>query len=150
MKILCFDIGCTDIKYGVIEDGNIIIKKKIPNNIAAGLENFKENLSIIVDCLTSTMDIKYVGVSVAGSVDIEISKIVVAPDNAIWLDGFDFKTYFKEEHNLECYADNDVNCFGLAEMIAGNGRDYDHFLMMTVGTGIGGAIIMQKTIMAWS
>ena len=146
MKILCFDIGCTDIKYGIIEDGNILIKKKIPTNVPAGLENFKENLKIIVDCLTATMDIKYVGVSCAGSIDIHQSKIIVSPDNALWLGDFDFKAFFKQNFGLECFADNDVNCFGLAEMIAGHGRDYDHFLMMTVGTGIGGAIIMQKQL----
>ncbi|MBR2891471.1 MAG: ROK family protein [Bacilli bacterium] len=146
MKILCFDVGCTDIKYGVCENGEILFKKKTPTAVEAGLENFKQTLSKIVNDITSVMDIKVVGVSCAGSVDIYQSKIVVCPDNAPWLDNFDFKSFFKEKHNLECYADNDVNCFGIAEMIAGNGKKYDHFLMMTVGTGIGGAIIMQKQL----
>ncbi len=146
MKVLCFDIGCTDIKYGVIEDGQILFKKKVPTSVEKGLDNFKENLSIIVECLTATMDIGLVGVSCAGSIDIHQSKIVVSPDNAPWLGGFDFKNFFKENFNLDCYADNDVNCFGLAEMIAGSGQPYDYFLMMTVGTGIGGAIIMQKQV----
>ena len=99
MKILCFDIGCTDIKYGIIEDGNILIKKKIPTNVPAGLENFKENLKIIVDCLTATTDIKYVGVSCAGSIDINQSKIIVSPDNALWLGDFDFKAFFINHSN---------------------------------------------------
>lgn len=147
MKILCFDVGCTDIKYGVIEEGKIILKKKVPNNIEAGLENFKENLSIIVDCLTSTIpDITCVGVSCAGSIDIYNSKLVVSPDHAKWLTGFDFKDFFKSNFNLDCFADNDVNCFGMAEMKAGYGQEYDHFLMMTVGTGIGGAVIMKKEL----
>ncbi len=146
MKVLCFDIGCTDIKYGVIEDGQIILKKKVANNIKLGLDNFKENLSIITDLLTSTYDISYVGVSVAGSVDIESGIIIVPPDHARFLDRFDFKSFFKEGYNLTCYADNDVNCFGIAEKNAGKGKDYDIFLMMTVGTGIGGAIVMKKEL----
>ena len=146
MKILCFDIGCTDIKYGVIEDGKILLKKKVPNNISAGLDNFMENLSIIVDCLTSTMEIACVGVSCAGSIDIDQSKIIVPPDHARWLNGFDFKKFFGERFGLQCFADNDVNCFGIAEMTAGYGKEYDHFLMMTVGTGIGGAVIMKKAL----
>ena len=146
MKFLCFDIGCTDIKYGVIENGEILLKKKVKNNIEAGLENFKENLTIIVDCLTSTMDIACVGVSCAGSIDIYQSKLVVSPDHAKWLTGFDFKSFFMDKFGLQCYADNDVNCFGMAEMKAGYGQEYDHFLMMTVGTGIGGAVIMKKDL----
>ena len=146
MKVLCFDVGCTDIKYGVCEDGQILFKKKTPTAVELGLENFKQTLAEIVEDITSKMDISVVGVSCAGSVDIYQSKIVVCPDNAPWLDKFNFKSFFKERYNLECYADNDVNCFGIAEMNAGNGQQYDHFLMMTVGTGIGGAIIMKKEL----
>lgn len=146
MKVLCFDIGCTDIKYGVCEYGKIILKKKVANNIKLGLENFENNLSIITDLLTSTYDIKYVGVSCAGSIDLDTGVIIVPPDHARFLDRFNFKKFFKERYNLECFADNDVNCFGIAEKSAGRGKDYDIFLMMTVGTGIGGAIVMKKEL----
>jgi len=146
MRVLCFDIGCTDIKYGVIEDGVILMKKKISTNIQSGLSNFEENLFIITDLLKSTMNVEYVGVSCAGSIDIETGEIIVSPDHAKFLLHFNFKKFFKERFDLDCYADNDVNCFGLGEMMAGNGQKYEHFLMMTVGTGIGGAIIMGKKL----
>lgn len=144
MRVLCFDVGCTDIKYGVIEDGKILIKNKVPNNLELGLANFKENLTIITDLLKSTMGVEYVGVSCAGSIDLETGEIIVSPDHAKFLLHFNFKKFFKDGFNLDCYADNDVNCFGIAESIAGNGQKYNHFLMMTVGTGIGGSIIMDK------
>lgn len=145
MKILCFDIGCTDIKYGIIEDGNIILKKKVATEVDLGVDSFKKKLQVIVDCLAEPNGIKLVGVSCAGSVDINESKIIVCPDHAPMLDKFDFREFFGQ-FGLECYADNDVNCFGLAEMMAGHGQKYDHFLTMTVGTGIGGAVIMQKNV----
>ena len=146
MNVLCLDIGCTDIKYGVVNDGKIIFKKKVPNNIKLGLENFEENLHMIADILTSVYDISYVGVSCAGSIDVTTGQIIVSPDHAKFLKDFNFKEFFKKGYNLECFADNDVNCFGLAEKMAGKGKEYDIFLMMTVGTGIGGAIVMKHDL----
>ena len=87
-----------------------------------GVDSFKKKLQVIVDCLAEPNGIKLVGVSCAGSVDINESKIIVCPDHAPMLDKFDFREFFGQ-FGLECYADNDVNCFGLAEMIEGINTD---------------------------
>ena len=146
MKILCFDIGCTDIKYGVIEDGSIIMKNKTTNDITQGLNCFVNNLNNITNSILQEFEISYVGVSCAGSINLETGQIIVPPDHALFMDGFNFKDFFKTQFMLDCYADNDVNCFGLAEGKLGKGRNYENFLMITVGTGIGGAITFNKEL----
>lgn len=52
-----------------------------------------------------------------------------------------FIKIFKERVGLDCIADNDVNSFAKAECVNGAAKDFDHFIVLTVGTGIGGAML---------
>ena len=53
------------------------------------------------------------------------------------------KSHFEKKYKLETIADNDANCAGLAELKFGHGAKYYNFIFLTLGTGIGGAMIID-------
>lgn len=69
----------------------------------------------------------------------------------VWADNLEFDNYnlkkaLEDKLSLPVYIDNDANCAAMGEKIAGAGKGYDNMLMVTLGTGIGGGIIIDGKI----
>lgn len=146
MQVLCFDIGGTDIKYGIINDGIIIEKHKIPTEAQSSHEELEKKLYSLAKDMLTKYEVDGVGVSCAGSVDFEQGLITTPPEAIPSFRNWNFKAFFQNNFGLKCVADNDVNCFAVAESISGAGKDFKNFFTITVGTGIGGAIIFNGKI----
>lgn len=145
MKILCYDMGGTDIKYGVIENDIILFSSSTPTKCRNSKEELEEQYILLTkEILNKYPDISGVGISTAGAVDYHNGIIVAAPEAIPVFQDFNFKKLFKENFNLDCFVDNDVNSFAAAELDSKN--PYHNFIVMTVGTGIGGAIIINDTL----
>lgn len=146
MQVLCFDIGGTDIKYGIVKDEQIIEKHKVPTESKLPKEKLEEKLYLLAKELLSRYQCDGVGVSCAGSIDVKRGVVATAPEAIPSFQDLDFKSFFKKHFDLECVADNDVNCFAIAEATSGAGKNLKNFFTITVGTGIGGAIIINGNI----
>lgn len=146
MKVLCFDIGGTNVKYGVIENEQFLEKGLFDTDAHLGKEHMNNKLVGIAKEMKEKYGIEGVGISCAGSVDFENACITIAPDALPDFTEWDFRKLFKESVGLDCVADNDVNSFAKAECVNGAGKNYDNFIVITVGTGIGGAIVMNNEI----
>ena len=145
MKILCYDMGGTYIKYGVIENNKFIFSSKVPtlcHNSQKELIN--QYIELTKKMLNNYPDICGVGVSTAGAVNYHEGIICAAPASIPVFQDFDFKKLFKENFNLDCFVDNDVNSFAAAELNEKN--PYKNFVVMTIGTGIGGAVIVNNQL----
>lgn len=146
MQVLCFDIGGTDIKYGIVKDEVIIEKNKVPTEAKSSQEELKNKLYKLASEMLAKYHVDGVGVSCAGSIDHSQGIITTAPDAIPSFKDWDFKSFFKDNFNLECVADNDVNCFAIAEGKSGAAKGFKNFFTITVGTGIGGAIVFNGKI----
>lgn len=146
MRVLCFDIGGTNVKYGVIENEQFLEKGLFDTNAHLGKEHMNNKLVSIAKEMKEKYGVEGVGISCAGSVDFERAYITIAPDALPDFSDWDFRKLFKDNVGLDCIADNDVNSFAKAECVNGAGKNYDHFIVITVGTGIGGAIVMNDQI----
>lgn len=146
MQVLCFDIGGTDIKYGIIKDEVIIEKHKVPTESKSSHDELENKLYNLAKEMLDRYEVDGVGVSCAGSVDVKRGCITTPPEAIPSFRDWNFKEFFKKNFNLDCIADNDVNCFAIAESISGAGKDLKNFFTITVGTGIGGAIIFNGKI----
>lgn len=146
MRVLCFDIGGTNIKYGVIENAKFLEKGLFDTDAEQGKESLTNKLIKITLEMKDKYQIEGVGISCAGSVNFEKAYIDIAPDALPSFSNWDFRKIFKEQAGLDCIADNDVNSFAKAECINGAAKDFDHFIVITVGTGIGGAVVMNDEI----
>ena len=144
MKVLCFDIGGTNIKYGVIEDGNILEKSMFPTNYKRGHKDVTDRLIATAKKVQKKHpDIEGVGISCAGSINFDKGCMITPPDAIQEFGEWDFEKLFMEELGLRIVADNDVNSFAACECKMGAGSKYKTYLVMTVGTGIGGAIVIN-------
>jgi len=145
-KFVSIDIGGTAIKYGLIDEkGNILIKSKMDTEGYKGGKVILEKVINIVKEFQKTEEISGVAISTAGMVDIEKGEIFYSSTIPDYI-GINFKKAIKKELNLPCEVENDVNCAGLAEHISGASKNSKVALMLTIGTGIGGSIIIDGKI----
>ncbi|MCP4703473.1 MAG: ROK family protein, partial [candidate division Zixibacteria bacterium] len=79
-------------------------------------------------------------------VDINTGKVIgVSPNIPGWV-GTKLGSHLKEYLNLPVYVDNDANSMALGELRFGAAKRFDNILCITVGTGIGGAVIINKEL----
>ena len=85
-------------------------------------------------------------ISTAGMVDCEAGRITHSAPLIPEYTGTEIKKTLEERFHLPCEVENDVNCAGLAENFAGASRGTTISLCLTIGTGIGGAIVIDNQV----
>ena len=101
---------------------------------------------IAVEMQDHTGKISGIAISTAGMVDPATGTILYASDAIPGYAGISYKAYMEEHFHLPCAVENDVNCAGLAESISGAGKGSRINLCLTVGTGIGGCLVVDGKI----
>lgn len=143
MKILCADLGGTSIKAALIENGKITDFKETPTDAKKGGPKVMENL---IGLLKTYEDYEAIGISSAGQVDREQGSIIYANENIPKYTGTEVKKLVEEALGKSCEVENDVNCAALGETYFGAGQEEKDLLCLTYGTGIGGAIIIDRKV----
>ena len=146
---ICIDIGGTAIKYGVATaEGTFLTRGSIPTEAKGyGGSGIVCKVSAIVREAQQTHTITGVAISTAGMVDAAAGRIVYAlPDAIPDYTGTNWKAILHEEFDLPASAENDVNCAALGELWKGAGRGCSSLFVMTVGTSIGGCLILDGKV----
>lgn len=152
MNILVFDIGGTAIKYGVCKDSELIFTNEIPTEAHKGgphiLNTIKRVCCETIEKEKNNTDEAFdaIGISTAGQVNSEKGIITFANSNIPDYTGIDYRKELESLFRLPVMVENDVNSAAMGEAIYGAGKNYDSFLCLTYGTGIGGAIVINKEI----
>ena len=139
----CFDVGGTFIKYGAIREDGLILKKgkfKTPDSNCR--KTIPEDIIMHINEIKESFDIAAAGISTAGQVDSTKGEVIYATDNLPDYTGTKLYELIKNETGLECAVENDVNAAALGEMWKGAGINKKNFVCITLGTGIGGALII--------
>lgn len=147
------DIGGTNIAAGVVNyNGKILTKKSIPTGAERETEEIVNDLiSLINDLINEISDkeqkqgykIKGIGLGIPGVADKEGN--IISCVNLGW-ENIPMAKVLEEEFQLPVYLDNDASVATLAEYEAGVLKDTTNSLMLTLGTGIGGGIIINGTL----
>ncbi|MBM7833776.1 ROK family protein [Clostridium sardiniense] len=146
-KYICIDIGGTNIKYGVLnEEGNVLFDGSRKTSVYEDGNDILGDIDNIVCNLINKYQVEGVGVSTAGVVDDESGTIIHAGKTIPGYIGTDIKGFIEEKFLLKCEVENDVNSAALGEAFLGSGKGYKSIFCMTIGTGIGGAIILNNDI----
>ncbi|MGG7059314.1 ROK family protein [Clostridium nigeriense] len=141
------DIGGTAIKYGVIaEDGTILIKDKMDTEAYKGGPEILNKVFRIVENYLEKYKLVGICISTAGMVDTEKGEIFYSAPLIPRYTGTKFKEELERRFSIPCEVENDVNCAGLAERISGAATDSKVTLCLTIGTGIGGCILIDRNI----
>ena len=143
-KYICIDIGGTSIKYGVIDEKKQFLESsEIPTEAAKGGAAVLEKAVRIAEQMLKAYDAAGICVSTAGMVDPKEGRIVYAAPLIPGYTGTEIRKTMEERFALPCAVENDVNCAGLAEALEGSGKGSSFCVCLTVGTGIGGAVVMD-------
>ena len=151
MYYICIDIGGTSIKYGVLsENGEIFIDGTVSTKVTEK-ENFilsdvKKLIKNILDEYRN-YEIKGICVSTAGVVNPEKGEIAYAGPTIPKYTGTKIKEELEKEFSIPCEVENDVNCAGLGEYWKGAGKGSNSMVCLTIGTGIGGSVILDGKLL---
>lgn len=141
---LAIDIGGTYIKYAEVNKNLEITnsnKIRTPNNKALFLKILRNALS--------EKAIAGVAISCPGKVDSE-KGIVFNGGRVPYLHEFNFKKFFKDNFNLPCVVLNDAKAAALAELAKGNLKNTTNGVILVLGTGVGGGIIVNGSLLQGS
>ena len=151
MYYICVDIGGTSIKYGVLsEKGEIFIDGTVSAKVTEK-ENFI--LSDVKKLIRNILDeyrnyeIEGICVSTAGVVNPEKGEIAYAGPTIPKYTGTKIKEELEKEFSISCEVENDVNCAGLGEYWKGAGKGSKSMVCLTIGTGIGGSVILDGKLL---
>ena len=144
---VCIYIGGTSIKYGVInEELDFLVTNEMDTEAKKGGENILNKIIEIVTMYKDDYKIDGICISTAGMVDCEKGEIIHSSSLIPNYTGTKIKSVIEEKFNIQCEVENDVNCAALAEHFAGGAKGSNISLCLTIGTGIGGAIIVNNEV----
>ncbi|SEA50029.1 ROK family protein [Proteiniphilum acetatigenes] len=144
-NILGIDIGGTSIVGGRIE-GDIIVEQITVDTCAQ--EGGDKTLNILKELIRQlkTTDTRAIGIGVPSVVDREKGIVYNVQNIKNW-DEVHLKSLLEAEFELPVHIDNDANCFAYGEKIYGKGKEFQNFVGITLGTGVGGGIIQDNHLL---
>lgn len=146
MQYACIDIGGTAIKYAMLtESGRILTQGQQLTNVARdGSGDIPRKIASIVGDLQNECG-KAAGVAVCspGLIDAEKGEVIFAGANFPGYSGMKLRDKIEALTNLPCTVENDVNAAGLGECWLGAGQGSKSAFCVFVGTGIGGALVLD-------
>lgn len=135
------DVGGTKVAAGAVDERGKIVEKVKRATPAARPDDTADVIADVVLELQGRHDVSAVGIGAAGFVDETRSTVLFAP-NLAWRDE-QVKKRVEERIGRPVVVENDANAALWAEAKLGAARDQQHAMLITVGTGIGGAIMID-------
>lgn len=144
MSILTIDIGGTSVKSAVWLENKLENYQK--NLTPKSWEGMKQLFhSLLMDCLKENFTISGVAISSPGAVDSE--RGIIGGASAVpYIHDFNIVEELQSLFGLPVVIENDANCAAYAELWLGNAKGVSDFLMVVLGTGVGGSVIINREI----
>ncbi len=149
--VLVLDIGGTKLAGGVLVNQQIVCRAETETNAADGVETILDRLVSLAHARLDAFHRDFpqqgqptqAGVASAGQVEAATGTIAYATHSLPGWIGLPLGARLTAALDMPVSIENDVNCFAVAEAEWGAGRGFANLLMVTVGTGIGGGVIID-------
>jgi glucokinase len=143
-NIIGIDMGGTNVRAGIVSETGLteIISMRI--NSQGTADEVLLQLFSLIDGLINK-DVTSIGIGVPGLVNTDeqlVYDVVYIPS---WKK-IPLQKWMEERYHIPVYINNDANCFALGEYYFGKGKGYSSMIGLTIGTGIGGGIIINKKL----
>jgi glucokinase len=144
VQAIGIDIGGTKIAGALVDDeGEILVLERRPTP-AGDADAIVETVVDMIGRLAEGREVSAAGVAAAGFIDAAQSTVYYAP-NINWREE-PLRQRLLDRLDLDITVDNDANAAGWAEFRFGAGRLYSDMTMLTIGTGVGGAIVTEDRL----
>lgn len=144
-SVIALDIGGTAIKSALISsDGTILKKHDLPTDAGKGLENTLNRIEESIRSVFSP-DAVGIGIGIPGCVDPDTGKVQWI-ENIPELNECCIVDHIQNQFQLKTTIDNDANNAARGEFFFGSGKGSRNMLAITLGTGVGGGLFLNKKI----
>jgi len=156
MRYLGVDIGGTAVKMGIVTDMGEILNKcsydvafdgyetPIFETVKNGIDTFLRDSNVCAK------DLSGIGVSATGQIDSNIGSVVGVGGNIKNWCNTEIRKELEAIYNVKTTVVNDANCMVIGEQWLGGARGYKNVIGITIGTGVGGGIIVDSKILLGS
>jgi len=141
-NVAAVDIGGTNTKVAVVgSDAKIITTQSFPTQPHLDIKLFIGNLNSVLTNLNGQHGFDAVGIGAPNY--NPVSEMLESPPNLSW-GTLPLKKILQENLSWKCILEKDANLAALGELHFGLGSQYQHFVFITIGTGIGSGVILNK------
>jgi glucokinase len=144
------DLGGTNIATAIVDEkGKIVAKISIPTLADRDFDEIIDDIAksikmVLSDAKIGVDEISSIGIGMPGTINTQKGTLVYA--NNFKVDNSPIVEKMKKHFNLPIYIGNDANCAALGEAYAGGAVGCKNMIMITLGTGVGGGIIIDGKI----
>lgn len=152
MTAIAIDLGGTRVKLGLVNKGQAIATVKLQAMPDLTIE---ENLAMIDKAIVALLkenhytfsDLQGIGISYPGIVDARNNRVLSKYVKYRNAHAFDFNQWALNTYNLPVAVENDARAALLGEWVAGAGKGYDNIVLLTLGTGVGSAVMIEGKLL---
>jgi glucokinase len=140
-KVIGIDLGATNIRGAVVSNNSLseIVSTRIHSD--GSVDDVLEDIYQTIDALI-TGDIAGIGIGVPSVVDVAEGIVYDVQYIPSWVE-VPLKKHLTSKYHVPVFVNNDANCFALGEYYFGQGGGVDSLIGLTIGTGLGGGIIIN-------
>jgi glucokinase len=143
MLMLGIDLGGTDIKFGLVDgQGRLHHKAKFPTHAHLGFEGVIKRVAEFAREVIGTHEVRGVGMGVPGPMSSKLGIVYEAPNLPGW-ENVPVRATLEEMLGLPVALHNDANAAAYGEFWAGAGRGCSNMVLFSLGTGVGGGLIID-------
>jgi glucokinase len=139
-RVIGVDVGGTKVAAALVEHDGSIEGRLEQHTQVASEEALLAQLDALVEELRAGADVTALGFGIPSRIDQRAGRAVASVN--VPLMNVDFRDRMRERHGLPVAIDNDANAAAVAEWRAGAAQGAEHVVMLTLGTGVGGGLIL--------
>ncbi|HUX92373.1 MAG TPA: ROK family protein [Ignavibacteriaceae bacterium] len=142
------DLGGTNVKVGIVsQNGKIIKKVSVETKAKGGPEKVIQQIKKGIDEVLNKNELRIHGIGIGSPGTVSTKKGTVEdPPNLPGWEKVNLGKIIQKEFKIDVKVENDANAAAIGEMIFGAGKSYESFVMVTLGTGVGGGIIYNRKL----
>jgi glucokinase len=144
-KVIGIDIGGTNLRGALVnKDGNILKRMKISSQADQGIDKLIDNLAGFIKDISEGEDVYHLGMGIPGIIDSKNGIITQAP-NILNVEDYPLRAVLNKKlgSDVHIVIENDANCAAVGEWWMGASKDVNSMIMLTMGTGVGGGIVLD-------
>ena len=142
-KVIGIDLGGSNIRAAIVEpDGSIDGRIHVPTPKTLDAGQMADMVAKLVDELQGQNGASSIGLAIAAVVDAKRNRIVTSP-NLSQLNDFDFAKELGDRAGLDVVLENDATAAAIGEHWLGAGKGSENMICVTLGTGVGGGLIIE-------